>query len=548
MTKRDCVAGNSTVSMLRHDLLASVVVFLVALPLCMGIAMASGMPPGAGLVTGIVGGLVAGVFAGCPLQVSGPAAGLSVIVWQLVQTYGPGRLGLIVLLAGSLQLAAGILRLGQVFRAVAPAVIEGMLAGIGALILVSQFHIMVDDVPKGNGLANLLTIPEALYKGLVPHEDTTHDEAAQIGMLTILSLVVWKSSAPTRLKIVPAPLVAIVMATAATHLLALPIQRVQMPESLMTNVRWPDQSWASALAEWKTVLFSAATVAFIASAETLLCAGAVDQMQTASRTNYDRELAAQGIGNILCGVLGALPMTGVIVRSAANIEAGARTRAATILHGFWLLLFVSLAPCVLQLIPTAGLAAILVFTGYKLINIQAIRELRRFGKGEVMIYAVTFATIVATDLLTGVAVGMGLSIAKLVHAVSHLSICVSTEANTSPIIVRLRGAATFVRLPKLAAALEQLPPNAELQIQVDELTFIDHACLDYMMNWEKQHEASGGSLSIDWDGLLAKFRPHRRPRSKDQLQLPSGNGHTAPSPASNGKDKDAAGHSTMPVG
>lgn len=548
MATRDWQAKYSVDSIMRHDLLASVVVFLVALPLCMGIAMASGMPPGAGLVTGIVGGLVVGTFAGCPLQVSGPAAGLSVIVWQLVQTYGPARLGLIVLLAGSLQLAAGTLRLGQVFRAVAPAVIEGMLAGIGALILASQFHIMVDDVPKGNGLANLLTIPEALYKGLVPHEDTTHDEAALIGMLTILTLVVWKSCAPTRLKLVPAPLVAIVMATAATHALALPVQRVQMPASLMANVQWPDQSWLAALADWKAVLFSAATVAFIASAETLLCAGAVDQMQSATRTNYDRELAAQGIGNVLCGILGALPMTGVIVRSAANIEAGARTRAATVLHGLWLLLFVSVAPFVLQWIPTAGLAAILVFTGYKLINVQAIRELRSFGKGEVMIYAATFATIVATDLLTGVAVGMGLSIAKLVHTFSHLSIRITTEGTGARIIVQLRGAATFVRLPKLAAALEQLPPNAELHIQVDELTFIDHACLDYMMNWEKQHEASGGSLSIDWEGLMAKFRPHRRPRSNDQLQLPSGNGHAAASAASNGNGKDAAGHSSATVG
>src|SRR5687767_13563207 len=185
-----------------HDFLASIVVFLVALPLCMGVAIASGMPPAAGLITGVIGGIVVGSIAGSPLQVSGPAAGLTVLVYQIVkdERLGLPMLGVVVLGAGALQLAAGLARFGQWFRAVSPAVIQGMLAGIGVLILASQFHVMVDDKPRENGLANLLSIPEAVWKGVTPSEDTTHQEAAWAGILTIAVILLWKPLAPKRLK------------------------------------------------------------------------------------------------------------------------------------------------------------------------------------------------------------------------------------------------------------------------------------------------------------------------------------------------------------
>src|SRR5512134_2771000 len=174
-----------------QDFLASTVVFLVALPLCMGIAIASGVPPAAGLITGMVGGIVVGFLAGAPLQVSGPAAGLTVLVWQMVNDHGIAALGAIVLVAGLAQLLAGAARLGQWFRAISPAVIHGMLAGIGVLIFASQFHVMVDDRPRGSGIANLLSIPEALMKAFAPSEGATHQVAAAIGLLTIVSLVLW---------------------------------------------------------------------------------------------------------------------------------------------------------------------------------------------------------------------------------------------------------------------------------------------------------------------------------------------------------------------
>jgi MFS superfamily sulfate permease-like transporter len=277
--------------------------------------------------------------------------------------------------------------------------------------------------------------------------------------------------------------------------------------------------------KWPIIL-AAVSVALVASAETLLCASAVDQMHTGPRTKYDRELGAQGIGNMLCGFLGALPMTGVIVRSAANVEAGARSRLSTILHGVWLLSFVSLLPFVLELIPTSSLAAILVYTGWKLVNPRAIRQLSRYGWGEVLICLVTLSTIVATSLLTGILVGIGLSLAKLLHTFSHLKVRVETMPGMEYSVLRLEGAATFIGLPKLAAALETVPSGTELHVNLENLSYIDHACLALLMSWEKQHETTGGSLVIDWDSLTARF--HQRPVGNGHNRHTGSNGHHGP--------------------
>ncbi len=493
----------------RSDFLASIVVFLVALPLCMGIAIASGAPPAAGLITGIIGGLVVGFLAGAPLQVSGPAAGLSVIVWDLIQTHGFEALGWIVLVAGIVQITAGLSGIGQWFRAVSPAVIHGMLAGIGVLIFASQFHVMVDDAPRSSGLANLLAIPEAVYKGLVPMDGSVHFQAAMVGLLTLAVMVGWRPLAPGKLRSIPAPLVAVVVATAAAAVLGLGVSRVDVPANLLEAVTLPTLGGLGGLG-WG-VLGAGAALAFVASAETLLCATAVDKLHDGPRTRYDRELAAQGVGNMLCGVLGALPMTGVIVRSSANVEAGARTRNSAIFHGVWLLVFCAAVPFVLSQIPTAVLAAVLVFTGYRLVNVAAIRQLAQYGRSEVLIYATTLGTIVAVDLLTGIVIGIGLSLAKVLYGVAHLEVDVQTGDEPGRIELHLRGAATVIRLPRLASALEKIPASAELHVHLHELDYIDHACIDLLANWERQHAATGGSLRVDWQDLAARFR---RPSGK----------------------------------
>ncbi len=516
ITNENASAGLS--DSIRRDVLSSIVTFLVALPLCMGIAIASGVPAekaaAVGIISGIVGGLVVGSLAGCSLQCTGPAAGLAVIVGQLILSHGFEKLGLIIMVAGAVQILGGLFRLGQWFLAVPPAIIQGMLAGIGILIFAAQFHVMVDSAPPGSGksyggLINLLAIPEAIWKGVT---DPAQQAAAIVGVAAILTLLGWSMFAPKSLKVVPAPLVAVISATILAFILqpfGLTPRTIQVPDSLQSAIALPTWESLPLLLDY-AILTAGLTVAFIASAESLLTATAVDAMQQhAPRTNYDREMAAQGVGNLVCGFLGVLPLTGVIVRSGANVQAGARTRLSTVLHGLWLLLFAAVFTFALRLIPVAGLAAILVYTGFKLVNIKAFREIKKFGMGEVVVYLATVSVIVVVDLLAGIAVGLGLALAKLIYHFTHLAIRVERETGNR-IDLHFEGAATFLRLPKVSKVLRAIPPSAELHVHADELGHIDHACLDLLMKWEKQHAATGGSLVIDWDGLTAKFRPVRK--------------------------------------
>ncbi len=493
------------VEAIKADFPASIVVFLVALPLCMGIAIASNVPPALGLITGIVGGLIVGPLAGAPLQVSGPAAGLSVMIVDIISKHEIESLGIIVLIGGLTQAAAGLLKLGQWFRAVSPAVIRGMLAGIGVLIFASQFHVMVDDKPRRNGFENIISLPEAIWKGVIPADNTVHHQAARIGLLTLIVLVLWKSVIPKRIQAIPAPLAAVVVGSLVTLATGFKIQFVNIPDDLFEAVRLTGLADLR-LVEQGGILLSGLAIAFVASAETLLCATAVDQMHTGPRTKYDKELFAQGVGNSICGVLGALPMTGVIVRSAANVDAGAKTRASAILHGVWLVAFVAALPIVLRHIPTASLAAILVFTGYRLVDWQSIKKLAAAGRGELIIYVATVGTIVAADLLTGVIVGIALSTFKLLATFAHLQVETKDDAKSNRTEMYLHGAATFVRLPLLANELERVRSDAELHVHLDHLTYIDHACLDLLINWEKQHVSTGGKLMIDWESLTGKFK------------------------------------------
>jgi MFS superfamily sulfate permease-like transporter len=498
---------------LGRDFLASIVVFLVALPLCMGISIASGMPPTAGLITGIVGGIIVGAIAGSPLQVSGPAAGLSVLVLQFVQEQGMEMLGIIVLFAGLMQLAAGWFKLGQWFRAVSPAVIYGMLAGIGVLILASQFHVMLDNKPIGSGIQNLLGIPGAIIDTIMARDE--HIVAGAVGLLTIAAIVLWGSLTPKSWRIIPAPLVGVLVGMAAAAILRLEqIHYIDVPNNIWSVTILPTADKLMRIAE-PAILIGAISIAFIASAETLLCATAVDQMHRGPRTQYDKELVAQGVGNTICGVLGVLPMTGVIVRSSANVEAGAVTRASAIMHGVWLLIFASMIPFTLRYVPVSTLAAVLVYTGYKLAYPKIVPTLLKYGRSEVFIYVATIVTIVATNLLTGVLLGLGLSLLKLLYVFSHLEVRKEESADRTDLY--LSGAATLIRLPLLAAELEQLKPSSHVHVHINELDYMDHACIDLMTNWDRQHATTGGSLTIEWDELSRKY--HNRSGAKRKVSV-----------------------------
>jgi MFS superfamily sulfate permease-like transporter len=495
---------------LKQDALASVVVFLVALPLCMGIAIASGAPPAAGLITGIIGGLVGGSLSGCPLQVSGPAAGLAVIVYELIQKFGFTALAPIIMLAGVLQIASGFLKAGQLFRTIAPAVIYGMLAGIGVLIFAAQFHVMVDDKPRANGVQNILSIPESIVKGVVPVDGSSHHLAAAIGIGTILILVLWGKFAPRQLKFVPGALLAVATATLVAQIARLPIRYVDLPANLLGDIQLPSWGALSSVFSGEYIL-AAVTLAFVASAESLLSAAAADQMHKGPRTNYDKELISQGVGNTLAGLAGGLPMTGVIVRTATNINAGARTRLSAILHGLWMLVLVAAAPWILKMVPTASLAAVLVYTGYKLVSPANVQKLLRFGKAPAVIYAVTVIVIVAEDLLTGILAGIGLSIAKLLYELSQMHIHVNGDGKglQRRVDIHIHGAATFISMPKFVDTLDRLPNGCEIHVHVDGLVYIDHACIEAFSNWEQKRLEQGARVLVEWDELMARSRTKR---------------------------------------
>jgi MFS superfamily sulfate permease-like transporter len=500
-----------------RDFLASIVVFLVALPLCMGVAIASGAPPALGLITGIVGGLVVGSIAGSPLQVSGPAAGMAVLVFQLVSEHGLIMLGVVGLIAGGLQLLAGVLKLGQWFRAISPSVIHGMLAGIGVLILVSQLHVMLDDKPRANGLENIAAIPEAIMK-VFPVEGTVHHLAAMAGIVTIAAIVLWNQFKPKKLALLPGPLLGVIIGTVFAVVFALPITLVELPANLASGLNIPTSEALRGFAD-PDILTLGLVFAFVASAETLLCATAVDKMHIGVRTDYDKELRAQGVGNLICGGLGALPMTGVIVRSAANVEAGATTRLSAIMHGGWLLLAVVAFPFVLNEIPTSVLAAILVYTGYKLINVAQIRKIAEFGKQELVIYFATLIGVVAIDLLTGVILGFVLATMKLVYTFSHLEIRREHSEGTNRVDLWMTGSATFFSIPQLGNALESSPRGSEVHFHVEKLDYIDHACLEMLSSWEKLHQSTGGSLVVEWSDLVERYG--RRSEDPSKTEIPN---------------------------
>jgi MFS superfamily sulfate permease-like transporter len=491
---------------LPRDLMASVVVFLVALPLCMGIAIASGLPPAKGVITGIVGGLVVGWLAGAPLQVSGPAAGLTVLVFELVQQYGAAMLGPILLLAGALQLLAGRLKLGCWFRVTAPAVVYGMLAGIGILIVLSQLHVMMDAQPEASGLDNLGAFPAALWAAL-PFSGGNGMAAASLGLLTIACMWTWDRLRPQRLRLLPSALLGVAAATLVGLWLGLDVRRVEVPDNLADAISWLQPADLLAFAD-PGLLVAALAVAFIASAETLLSAAAVDRMHQGPRADFDRELTAQGVGNMLCGVLGALPMTGVIVRSSANVQAGARTRLSAMLHALWLLAAVVLLAALLEQIPVASLAGVLVYTGLKLIDLDALRQLGRYGRMAMLIHVATALTIVATDLLTGVLLGFALTLAQLAWQASRLKIGVVRDGRR--VELRMQGAATFLRVPQLARALQGVPQDAWLHVPMAHLRYIDHACMELLEEWQRANQASGARLIIEARALTRRVEGRRR--------------------------------------
>ncbi|MFF4227496.1 SulP family inorganic anion transporter [Streptomyces abikoensis] len=490
---------------LRADFAASLVVFLIAVPLSVGIAVASGVPVELGLVTGIVGGLLTGLLPGSSMQVSGPAAGLTVLVYEAVREYGLRALGVLVLTAGLLQVAMGLLKLGRWFRAISVAVVQGMLAGIGIVLIAGQLYALADaDAPAGaleklGGLVTLLTDTLASADSLA---------ALAVGVGTVAVLVLWPRW-QWGARFVPAPLAAVALAMTAVGLLRLPVDRVRV-RGLFDAIQPPWSGDFARLTEFG-VLGTVLAFALIASAETLFSAAAVDRLHDGPRTDYNKELIAQGAGNTVCGVLGALPMTAVIVRSSANVHAGARTKASRVLHGVWLLVFATLLPWALELVPVAALAGVLVHAGWKLLPGRELGPLWRDHRGEVAVLVTTTVAIVVTNLFEGVLVGLLLAIVKAAWETSHVHI-ETTTTRDGRVRARVLGNANFLRLPRLLDELDALYRDGDrsgdrvgrgaergmesgVELDLTGLRHMDRAVHTALSGWAERH----GSLR-DGDG------------------------------------------------
>ncbi|WP_200418362.1 SulP family inorganic anion transporter [Streptomyces sp. Y2F8-2] len=469
---------------LRQDFAASIVVFLVAVPLCVGVAVASGVPAELGLVTGIVGGLVTGFMPGSSLQVSGPAAGLTVLVFEAVSEFGVPALGVIVLVAGLLQLAMGFLKVGRWFRAISVSVVEGMLCGIGLVIIAGQIYAAAGLKAPKTGVGKIAGLPGAFVDVL---SSTAALTSLAIGAGTIAVILLWKRM-PKAAQAVPGALAAVVLATVATLAFGLPVATVKV-EGLLGVIRPPGAEALGELASpaiWGTIL----AFTLIASAESLFSAAAVDRLHDGPRTEYNKEMIAQGAGNTVCGLLGALPMTAVIVRSSANVNAGAKTKASRVLHGVWLLLFAAAMPWALALIPVPALAGILVHAGWKLIPFRQVASLWRSHRGEALILVVTAVSIVAVNMFEGVLIGLALSVVKTAWEASKVKLEV-IDKGAGPIQAYLSGNATFLRLPKILDSLEALPQDRPVELDLSGLHHLDHACRTALDNWAERHSVPG---------------------------------------------------------
>ncbi|BBC35467.1 Carbonate dehydratase [Streptomyces graminofaciens] len=466
------------------DLSASISVFLIALPLSLGIALATDAPLPAGLVAAAVGGLVAGRLGGSPLQVSGPAAGLTVVTADLIHQYGWRTTCAITVAAGIAQLGLGCLRVARSALAVSPAIVHGMLAGIGVTIAVAQLHIVLGGTPQSSVLANVGALPAQLAN--------LHPGAVSMSVLTLVLLLAWPRL-PGRvgraLRTAPAALVAVAAATATAAFAGLSLPKVDLPS-------WRSHAMAG-LPEGPVLGIVAAvvTTTLVCSVQSLLGAVAMDKLAAGrtdvARSDLDRELRGQGAANVVSGALGGLPVAGVAVRSTANVQAGAISRNSTMLHGVWVVAASLLLTRVLELIPLASLAALVMAVGVQMVSLHHIRTVTRHR--EVLVYAVTTLGVVLLGVLEGVVLGIAVAVGVALHRLTRTRI---THEETEGVHhVHVRGQLTFLAVPRLSRTLHQVPQGADAVVELDG-SFMDHAAYESLQDWRHAHRALGGSVEI----------------------------------------------------
>lgn len=479
---------------LKKDLPAGLVVFLVALPLCLGIAMASGAPLFAGLLTGIIGGIVVSSISGSQLSVSGPAAGLTVIVFSAIASLGSYQTFLLaVVIAGFLQIILGFLKAGIIANYFPSAVIEGMLAAIGIILILKQLPHAVGYDSDFEGNESFMQLDQSNTFSAISEALTKFNFGAVIiSAVSLLILIYWPRI--KKLSVIPAPVIVVGLgiffsflfqstefALTPDHLVTIPV--VNSLSEFAGLFSMPDFSQISNKNVW-TVAF---TIAIVASIETLLCIEAVDKIDPVKRVSpTNRELVAQGVGNITSGMLGGLPMTSVIVRSSVNVNSGARTKMSAIFHGSWILLSVLFIPVLLNQIPLACLAAILLITGYKLARLGLFKKMWHNGKDQFIPFVVTILAVVFTDLLKGVAVGMMVGIFYILRTNLRNPFFYKIERNGDKklITIKLAQEVSFLNKAAIQYTLNNLPAESDVVIDGTDARFIDKDVLEIIANFK----------------------------------------------------------------
>ena len=502
----------------RSDLLSGFLVFLIALPLCLGISMASGFPPSAGIITAIIGGVLVSRISGSFITINGPAAGLIVVVMSAVQELGAGdemagiRYTLAAIVVASvIQILMGVFKAGRMSSFFPASVIHGMLAAIGIIIMAKQIHVMLGTAPeKGSSLfSTIAQIPHSLMN--------LNHEIAIIGFTGLAILIIWSMIKNPTLKMIPAPLIVVLSGMALARYFDLdhehmylflpdahflqhheetvgPTFLVTIPDNFMSSFHFPDFAKFATAEFWEAVV----SIALVGSLESLLSAMAVDKLDPYKRhSNLDRDLTAVGVGNLVAGFIGGLPMIAEIVRSSANVNNGAKTQWANFFHGLLLLIFVVLFPRLIHSIPLAALAALLVFTGFRLASPKSFASVLLVGKEQLFMFVVTIIGVLATDLLIGVAIGIVTKFAihtlrgvRLNNLFKIHFVIDTKDADTR--VVSIVGAAIFSNFMALKTALAGLDSGKTVIFQMNNAYLLDHTVMEFLHDFQHNYEGQGG--------------------------------------------------------
>lgn len=503
---RDWIPG--MVENAKPDLVSGFIIFLIALPLSLGIALASGAPAIAGVITAVIGGILGSLMSGSHLTINGPAAGLIVIVLGAVNAFGGGMEGFRVALAvgvicGGLQIVIGLLKAGKLTNMFPLHVVHGMLAGIGVIIMAKQIHVALGVKVGGSMIATIAAIPSS-FATMIP-------SVALIGAISLMIMIVWPKlgKAVPFLRAIPAPLVVVMTAVAMGKGFNLEAKYlVLVPLNFMESFAFPDFSKLGDGVFWKYVI----TYLFVASLESLLTAAAIDKMDPwKRRSNMNRELIGKGAANAIAAAIGGLPMIAEVVRSSANVMNGGRTRWANFYHGVFLLVAVVAIPVVLNMIPLAALAGMLVFIGFRLAHPREFAHAWHIGKEEFLFMFATTAIVVAVDLLWGVIIGFAVAVlTNLIRGGAKNFLKANTEVRTQGDATTLKfiGAVGFNNYVGVRSVLDSLPKGKQLTLDYSGVTFIDHTVRERLHDFKGEYEGEGGTMKFTGESALRPSSHH----------------------------------------